>query len=107
MIKPESVPRQLEMENSMESFENVVGGEISIVSLPEGFIMICKEFVNEEKLNRNIMDTNIFGTIVIAKKCDKSKEIIGLVEEEIVLLSEVFSNKIISEEKLKSVYDFV
>ncbi|MCU7667186.1 hypothetical protein [Bacillus thuringiensis] len=83
---------------TLEVFEGVLGGSVSLMDLPYGYLLICKENENEVKqLNKVILRRNIEDAFIVVKKDGETGSVIG-VEEEKELLVDIFSKEHIVEE---------
>lgn len=85
-----------EIENTMEMFEAIVGGDISIAFLFQNYIIICNSVPNSEQ-SRVISSHSIYGTFIISKMSKESEQLENLNENEIRILTDVFKQDYIEE----------
>ena len=69
LVKPYELPEEIEIENTLEAKQHLVGGYIECVYLPndESVVLICNEEgkINGMKLNRDIGHDIIAGPFLI------------------------------------------
>lgn len=87
LVKPNEEPKVIEIPNTLESFQNVVGGLIEVVRLSETVYLVCNE---EGKLlnlpfNREIFSGKdyIAGDFIICA-FDKNEDPTSLDKEELI-----------------------
>lgn len=87
LVKPYELPEEIEIDNTLESFQKMVGGYIEHVYLPEdtSVILICNEEgkINRLKLNREIGYDIIAGDFLIVGDCNK-EDYQSLTDEQIL-----------------------
>lgn len=69
LVKPDELPQEIEIDNTLEAKQEIVGGYIECVYLPndDSVVLICNEEgkINGMKLNRDIGHDIIAGPFLI------------------------------------------
>ena len=69
LVKPDELPQEIEIDNTLEAKQKIVGGYIECVYLPndDSVVLICNEEgkINGMKLNRDIGHDIIAGPFLI------------------------------------------
>ena len=88
LIKPYELPKEIEIENTLEAKQEIVGGYIECVYLPndENVVLICNEEgkINGMKLNRDIGHDIIAGPFLILGDDYENGDFKSLSEEQIL-----------------------
>ena len=105
LIKPYELPEEIEIDNTLEAKQEIVGGYIECVYLPndDSVVLICNE---EGKLlglpfNRDIGQDIIAGPFIIVGDDPEIGEDRSLTDEQIKKYQNVFDEKSISDTNIK------
>ena len=94
-VEPGRAPEEITMPNTLEAIQTAVGGDIEVVGLDSGAVLICNE---EGKLmglpaNRQVGGDTIAGTFLIAGSADG--EFCSLSDEETARYAREFAQSIL------------
>lgn len=83
IVEPNKVPYVKEINNNLEDFQEVVGGYIETVFLPNGLILVCNEEgkIKGLPVNRKIGNDIIVGTFIVTT--NKGDEFVSLNDDQI------------------------
>lgn len=83
VVKSDRDPYVIEINNTLETMEKVVGGDIQVINLEDNIGLCCNEYgkINNLEMNRIIKDDVICGNFFISSK--KGEEFATLGEKEI------------------------
>ena len=101
LVKPNEIPEEIEIENTLEAKQKIVGGYIEQAYLPndDSVVLICNEEgkISGMPLNRYIGHDIIAGPFLIVGDDYENGEYISLTEQQIKKYKEVFNEKSIEE----------
>jgi hypothetical protein len=91
VVDPEKGPYVKEVENDLESAQEIVGGYIEAIELEKGYILICNEEGIRLRLpsNFHFKDGELLGTCFFTKK-DVLGDLISLDDEEVKYLQQKY-----------------
>jgi len=105
LVKPYELPEEIEIENSLEAKQHLVGGYIECVYLPndESVVLICNEEgkINGMKLNRDIGHDIIAGPFLILGDDYENGDFKSLTENQILRYKMRFDKNSIIETENK------
>ena len=88
LVEPYELPKEIEIENTLEAKQNLVGGYIECVYLPNdnNVVLICNEEgkINGMKLNRDIGHDIIAGPFLIVGDDYENGDFKSLTEDQIL-----------------------
>ena len=97
LIKPNELPEIVEIDNTLEAKQELVGGYIECTYLPndDNVVLICNEEgkINGMKLNRDIGHDIIAGPFLIVGDDYENGDFKSLTEEQIIKYKELFNEK--------------
>lgn len=96
IVKPKEDVLICNLPCTLEVFEGVLGGNVSLMDLPYGYVLICKENKGKQ-INKVILKRNIEDAFIVVKKDGETGSVMG-VKEEKDLLVDIFSKEHIVEE---------
>ena len=101
LVRPNELPEEIEIENTLEAKQKIVGGYIEQAYLPndDSVVLICNEEgkIYGMPLNRYIGHDIIAGPFLIVGDDYENGEYISLTDEQIKKYKEVFNEKSIEE----------
>ena len=105
LVKPYELPEKIEIENTLEAKQHLVGGYIECVYLPndESVVLICNEEgkINGMKLNRDIGHDIIAGPFLILGDDYENGDFKSLTDDQILRYKMRFDKNSIIETENK------
>ena len=105
LVKPYELPEKIEIENTLEAKQHLVGGYIECVYLPndESVVLICNEEgkINGMKLNRDIGHDIIAGPFLILGDDYENGDFKSLTDDQILKYKMRFDKNSIIETENK------
>ena len=105
LVKPYELPEEIEIENTLEAKQHLVGGYIECVYLPndESVVLICNEEgkINGMKLNRDIGHDIIAGPFLILGDDYENGDFKSLTDDQILRYKMRFDKNSIIETENK------
>ena len=105
LIEPYELPKEIEIDNTLEAKQDIVGGYIECVYLPndDSVVLICNEEgkINGMKLNRDIGHDIIVGPFLIVGDDYENGDFKSLTEEQILKYKMRFDKNSIIETENK------
>lgn len=97
LVEPYKLPKVIEIDNTLETKQELVGGYIECAYLPndDNVVLICNEEgkINGMKLNRDIGHDIIAGPFLIVGDDYENGDFKSLTEEQIIKYKELFNEK--------------
>lgn len=93
VVEPNKEPYIKEIESSLESLQNIVGGLIEYINLEDNVDLICNEEskINNLPFNRSIGNDIIAGTFIIAGVNLRNGETISIPKDKVNKYTKLFS----------------